>query len=123
MGGAPKNDPLAITSAIVGGVALAITFVLGCCCGFFGTCGGLAFGGTAVVLGVIALRRIGQQPDQYTGKGLAIAGTAMGGVSVLVAIVITALLVMGVMSAQYGNQNQGGGFQDFGGSRQGPPGY
>jgi Na+/proline symporter len=79
-GGAPQNDPLALASIGVGVFSLITCF----CCGLFG----LPFPIAAVVLGVLSMNRINKEPDRYTGKNLAIAGIAVGAVSLVLTIVM-----------------------------------
>jgi hypothetical protein len=64
------TEPLAFASLIT--AVLAIMLV--CCCGFLS----VPLAGLAILLGVISLVRIQLDPLTYEGKGLAIAGIALG---------------------------------------------
>jgi hypothetical protein len=57
---------------------------IGLCCYF-----GILTGPTAVVLGIIALVQIKNDPQKYSGKGLAIGGIVTGGLYfVLLAVIV-----------------------------------
>lgn len=45
---------------------------------------GIPLGAAAVVVGSIGMKRVDTDPQQYDGKGLAIAGMIMGGVALLI---------------------------------------
>lgn len=48
----------------------------------------------AIVVGIIALSRIGREPERYGGRGMAVAGIALGGASaVMVPVFLFPLLV------------------------------
>jgi competence protein ComGC len=74
---APADAPrkgLAITSLVLGIISIP-------------TLGLLFIGGIAgIVLGIVALNKAKQNPAQYTGRGLAIAGIVTSSLSLLVAI-------------------------------------
>jgi len=74
--GPPATEPLAIVSLVAG---------ILCCVPLGST--------TALVTGFMALGRIDANPQGRTGKGLAIAGIALGGVSWLVALLWLAFAV------------------------------
>lgn len=75
-----KNDPLAVASLVVGVSGLVIGLLLS---GIIGVLAGIV----GIVFGFIALKRIKDNPDEYKGKGMALAGLISG-------IVITALLAI-----------------------------
>jgi hypothetical protein len=79
MATSPTNDPLAIVSLVCG----ILSWVFGLCCGFFG----LPLAIAAVITGIIAMNRIKANPDTYTGHGVALAGTIVGGVGIVLTIV------------------------------------
>ena len=54
---------------------------------------GIPLGILAIVFGGIAVKRIKDNPDMYSGRGMAIAGIILGIVSIVGAIVVVALLV------------------------------
>ncbi|MSU62421.1 MAG: DUF4190 domain-containing protein [Pedosphaera sp.] len=62
----PRAHPLAITSLVLGCLGM-----IPCCCV------GPLLGIVGAILGVISLVQIGQEPDRWTGKGLAIAGIVL----------------------------------------------
>lgn len=78
VGGIPPNDPLAIASLACGIAGI----VLGWCCNLIG----LPLSIAAIVMGIIAMNRIGAHPDQYRGKGMALAGTIIGAAALILAI-------------------------------------
>lgn len=47
----------------------------------------LVLGPVAVVLGILAIRRVRNNPERYTGQGMAIAGIVLGAVSVIFTII------------------------------------
>jgi hypothetical protein len=59
--------------------------------GILSLCGGL-LSVVGLVLGIVALVRIGRSRGELTGQGLAIAGTALSGVGLVVGLVTLALL-------------------------------
>ena len=82
--GTPPVSPLAITSLVTGIISLPFSF----CCG----CLGIPLGLIAVVCGVIGISQCNS--GQYSGRGMAIAGTICGGVGLLL---IIGLIVMRVV--------------------------
>jgi hypothetical protein len=70
----PRNHGLAVASMVCGILAI----VPGCCCGLFGIPLSIA----ALVMGLIAINQINASAGQLGGKGMAIAGTACGGVAI-----------------------------------------
>jgi len=78
---APRTDPLAISSLVLG----VVSFL----------CLGFITGAIAIGLGVGALNRIKNQPQAFTGKGLAIAGIVLG---VLQLAMFALLMAFGVFA-------------------------
>ena len=76
---ARQTNSLATASLVLGIVAITV----GWCC-----CYGLPFNVLGLVFGLIALSQINQNPLQYDGKGLAIAGLILSGISLLLAILL-----------------------------------
>jgi len=76
---------MAITSLILG----IVSFM----------CLGLLAGLPAIILGHIAYRQARKAPDQYTGKGMAMAGFVMGYASVLTTIAIVSFVAGLVLPA------------------------
>ena len=74
----PKNSGLAIASLVTG----ILSLFPGCCCGFVG----IPLALVALVMGIISIQQINASAGQMGGKGMAIAGTVLGGVAVAVDI-------------------------------------
>lgn len=91
-----RTSRLAITSFIMGILGLFIPYV------------GSLLALTAIVLGIVSLRKIKRDPN-LTGKGLAIAGLVLGIIALILSIVIFILGFGG-----------GGGFMGGGGGVLGP---
>jgi hypothetical protein len=86
---ATKQQGLAAASLIVG----IASITLGLCCYF-----GILSGPIAVVLGIIALVQIKNDPTKYAGKGMAIGGIVTGGLGLALLILFFAAGVLsGVM--------------------------
>lgn len=71
-GAAQKQNGLAIGSLVCGILSV-------CCLGFL-------TGIPAIILGFIAINKEKANPEQYGGKGMAIAGIALGGLSILLSL-------------------------------------
>jgi type II secretory pathway pseudopilin PulG len=74
--GTKKRAGLAVASLVLGVVGLPTLGLLGV--------GAI----TGVLLGAVALARVNRRPDEYGGRGLAIGGLVLNGVSLLLAPVI-----------------------------------
>ena len=74
---APKPNPMALWAMITGIISLL-------CCQIFGP--------LPIVLGIVALSQIKQNPQQ-TGSGFAIAGIVLGVLSLIIAVVGISILV------------------------------
>jgi hypothetical protein len=74
-----KRQGMAITSLVLGIVSVM--------------CLGLFAGIPAIILGHTAHRRARNSPDEYAGKGLAIAGFVMGYASILLTALVVLILV------------------------------
>jgi hypothetical protein len=79
----PRNNGLAIASLVTGILAL----FPGCCCGLLG----IPLSIIALVMGIVAIMQINASQGQVGGKGMAIAGTILGGVAVALDILGFAL--------------------------------
>ncbi|WNB85525.1 DUF4190 domain-containing protein [Cellulomonas sp. ATA003] len=79
----PRPSGLAIASVVVGGVSLLLCLVP--VVNAVSIVGGIA----AVVLGLVALRRLS---PQVSGKGLALGGIALGVVSAIISVAIWVLI-------------------------------
>ena len=76
---APANNTLAVWSLVTG----IASFV--CCCGILGP--------IAIVLGIIALSQIKENPNQG-GKGMAIAGLVLGCIHLLFTIIGVLIMIL-----------------------------
>lgn len=81
----PKTNSLALTGLILG--ILAVT--LGWCC-----CHGLPFSIPGLVCSLVALGQIKDDPIQQQGRGLAIAGLVLCGLSLVAALVLIPVTFM-----------------------------
>jgi Domain of unknown function (DUF4190) len=80
----PPLSPLALISAIAGGVSLMISLI-SCCCVFtapLSILGGVA----AVIMGHIAMVQIDRNPGAQSGKEWAIVGLATGYPAILISL-------------------------------------
>jgi hypothetical protein len=78
MMGGPKFHPLAITSMILG-----IVSIPSCCCWFLG----MPMSVAGLVLGIIAMSKIKNNPMVSKGGGMAIAGIATSAVGLILDLV------------------------------------
>jgi hypothetical protein len=69
-------------------------------CGFVGLVGCWPVGVVGLVLGIVALVKIGNQPARYGGKGMAIGGVCTGGLSILMVPVMIAILLPSLSRAR-----------------------
>ena len=80
--GAPQlKTGMAITAMVLGIIGLVICFPLGL---------------VGIVLGIVALVRVGRSPDKYGGKGMAITGICTGCASIVTGLFISSLF-LGIM--------------------------
>lgn len=84
-----KTNGLAIASLVLGIVAIP----LDCCYG-----GGALLGIAAFITGLIGHRQVKESGGAQSGKGMALAGMILGGVSVLIGLAWIALLVLGLLA-------------------------
>lgn len=80
-----KNQTLPTVSIVLG----VLSLVLICCYG------GFPFGIGAIVTGFIGMKNSNQDPAQYGGRGLAIAGLVLGSISLLCSILFLFLGIIG----------------------------
>ncbi len=90
----PPVSGLGIASLVTGVIAL-ITAVPGCCCTPLFLLSGL-LGLVAVVLGIFGLQECNR--GEKSGKGMAIAGLACGGVALVLSVLLMILSVLGVFA-------------------------
>lgn len=80
-----QDQTLPIVSLVLG----VLSLILICCYG------GFWLGIPAVIVGYLGMTNADKDPNRYTGKGMAIAGIIIGGVSILGSIVTLILYVIG----------------------------
>jgi hypothetical protein len=85
---APRRKGLAVASLIMGilSVVLCSLFLVGPIVG--------------IVLGILALNKANKQPQEYEGKGLAIAGIVLSAVSIVSSGVIAAIAIPNLLRSQ-----------------------
>ncbi|HET6646213.1 MAG TPA: DUF4190 domain-containing protein [Pyrinomonadaceae bacterium] len=89
----PSQQGLAVASLIFGLISITFGWI----------CGGPVFGLVAVVLGAVALTQIKRNPQQYSGKPIALVGLITGGIALLVSLALLALwFIMMVIGAASG---------------------
>lgn len=89
----PAQQSIAVASLIFGLISVTFGWI----------CGGPIFGLLAVVLGAVALTQIKRNPQQHSGKPIALVGVILGGISLLVNLAIIALwIVMLIIGAATG---------------------
>jgi hypothetical protein len=82
---AGKDQTLAIVAIISG----ALSVILSWCCYM-----GIFIGPIALITGFLAMNNVNKNPDQYDGKGLAIAGMVAGGVGMAVSIIMLVIVFL-----------------------------
>ena len=85
-GNAAQDQTLPIISIVLGVLSL-----LTICC-----YGGIPFGLGALIVGYIGMSNVNKNPMKYTGKGIAIGGMILGGVTFVLAILF---LFLGIVSS------------------------
>lgn len=81
-----QDQTLPIVSLVLG--VLSLIFSCGCY-------GGLWLGIPALVVGYLGMTNANNNPERYTGKGMAIAGMIIGGITVLFTIGFIILIFFG----------------------------
>lgn len=89
-GVAGQNKTLAIISLVCGILSLI-------CCSWF--IPGIA----AIVLGFIARSKANNDPQNYAGGGMALAGIITGGISIVLGIIVIVLYLAGAIAGNLGN--------------------
>ena len=82
------QQSLAVASLVLGIVSITV----GWCCSF-----GILTAPIALILGIVSLVQIKNDPTKYGGKGLAIGGVIMGGVYIVVFTLIIVLYGIGIL--------------------------
>ena len=82
----PRTAGIAIASLVLGILSV--------------TCLSILAGIPALILGIVALNKVGKSAGTLTGKGFGIAGIVMGGVSFLLLPITAAMVLPAVMSAR-----------------------
>jgi hypothetical protein len=85
---AKSQQSLAVASMVLGIVSITV----GWCCSF-----GILTSPVAIVMGIVALVQIKNEPAKYGGKGFAIGGIIMGALYCAVFIVIILLYGIGIL--------------------------
>ncbi len=80
-----ENKTLAIISLVLGILSIP-------CCGF------IVFGIAAIVTGFMAKNKADKNPNEYGGRGLALAGIGIGAVMTLIGIVTDILYLLGTIA-------------------------
>jgi hypothetical protein len=83
-----RTNPMATAGLILGIVSLTIGF---CCCY------GLPLNLVGLILSLVGWSQIRNQPDIYNGNGLAIAGTILNAISLLLALGLTVVFGIGAV--------------------------
>jgi hypothetical protein len=83
-----SRDQTLPTISLILGIA---SVVLICCYG------GIWLGLPAAVLGYLGMRNIDADSQRYTGRGMAVAGLVMGGVTLLVSIINILIIFFSIM--------------------------
>lgn len=81
-GGQGQNNTLAIVSLVLG--------VLGLCCGFSGI--------AALITGYMAKNNADREPHIYGGRGMALAGMILGGISIFLMIIGVLVQIFGLLN-------------------------
>ena len=90
--GTPQSSALALTSMILGIASIPLVCAFGL---------GFLTGIAAAIMGIIALTKISKDPQQYGGKGMAIAGIATGGGGLILLVpLLIAILLPGLGKAR-----------------------
>ncbi|MGB7923632.1 MAG: DUF4190 domain-containing protein [Pyrinomonadaceae bacterium] len=85
---AQQQQGLAVASLICGVISITLGLI----------CGGPVLGTAAIILGIIALLQIKNDPRRYGGKGLAIAGIITGGLWILFGVFFLLILIGGSLA-------------------------
>ena len=86
----PKQQGIAVASLIFGLVSITFGWI----------CGGPIFALLALVLGAVALTQIRRNPEQHSGKPMALIGLITGGLTLLIYVAFMALwIVMMIIGA------------------------
>lgn len=84
--GGGHNQTLAIISLVLGILSIP-------CCGF------LLFGIASMITGFIAKSKADQNPGEYGGRNLALAGIIIGAITILLGIIVNILYFLGLIAA------------------------
>jgi hypothetical protein len=87
-GSGGQNQTLAIVSLVLGILSLP-------CCGWY------IFGIGALITGFIAKGKADNDPGNYGGRGMALAGIIMGAISLVLGIIVTILYILGAFAGRF----------------------
>ncbi len=87
----PKTNGFAVTGMILG--ILSVVFGLSCC---LFCCYGMPFNILGLIFSVIGLIQISNNPQRYSGKGMAITGIVLSLISLFISLIL--LIVIGAGS-------------------------
>jgi hypothetical protein len=87
-GSGGQNQTLAIVSLVLGILSLP-------CCGWY------IFGIGALITGFIAKGKADNDPGNYGGRGMALAGIIMGALSLVMGIIVTILYILGAFAGRF----------------------
>lgn len=86
----PKAPPSAVWSLVFGILSIGCLWILGSI--------------PAIVLGIVAIKKSGNAPDQYGGKGLALGGIITGGIGVILGLIpwaiVSAVAIPAIMKTE-----------------------
>ena len=86
--GSGQNNTLAIVSLVLGILSIP-------CCGF------IIFGIAALVTGFMAKSKADQNPNEYGGRGLALGGIILGGITIVLGIIANILYFLGIIATGF----------------------
>ena len=87
-GAAGQDQTLAIVSLVCGILSIP-------CCGF------LIFGIAGIVTGFLAKKKATENPSQFGGSGLALAGMILGGIGTVLGLIVIVLQVLGAFVGRF----------------------
>lgn len=92
----PQNQPF-YPAAVQGQnqVMPTVSLVLGIVSIMFACCyGGIPFGAAALILGLIGLKNVNENPIQFGGRGLAVGGIVTGVIGLLISLGLLLIVIL-----------------------------